>query len=88
MVCAIHTHGKTVEFIESIRSLSKYEKMYRLVGTGNPSSWQGGVWILSNYFVFKSLLRYGYKTEADKLALKTLDLLDKDLKKWCFSRIL
>ena len=64
-----------------VRSLSKYEKMYRLVGTGNPSSWQGGVWILSNYFVFKALLRYGYKHEADELATKTLDLLDRDLRK-------
>ena len=64
-----------------VRSLSKYEKMYRLVGTGNPSSWQGGVWILSNYFVFKALLRYGYKKEADELATKTLDLLAMDLEK-------
>ena len=62
-----------------VRSLSKYEKMYRLVGTGNPSSWQGGVWILSNYFVFKALLRYGHKNEADALAKKTLDLLAQDL---------
>lgn len=64
-----------------VRSLSKYEKMYRLVGTGNPSSWQGGVWILSNYFVFKALLKYGYKTEAEDLAKKTLDLLALDLEK-------
>ena len=62
-----------------VRSLSKYEKMYRLVGTGNPSSWQGGVWILSNYFLFKALCRYGYKAEADELVTKTLDLLAKDL---------
>ena len=61
-----------------IRSLSKYEKMYRIVGTGNPSSWQGGVWILSNYFVFKGLLRYGYVQEGKELANKTLDLLNKD----------
>jgi putative isomerase len=64
-----------------VRSLSKYEKMYRLVGTGNPSSWQGGVWILSNYFVFKALLRYGYVSEGEELAKKTLDLLSKDLEK-------
>lgn len=63
-----------------VRSLSKYEKMYRLVGSGNPSSWHGSVWILSNYFVFKALLRYGYTAEADKLANATLELLDKDLK--------
>ena len=61
-----------------IRSLSKYEKMYRIVGTGNPSSWQGGVWILSNYFVFKGLLKYGYVQEGRELAKKTIDLLNKD----------
>jgi putative isomerase len=52
--------------------------MYRIVGTGNPSSWQGGVWILSNYFVFKGLLRYGYKAQGEELARKTVELLDKD----------
>ena len=31
-----------------VRTLSTYEKMYRIVGTSNPSSWHGGVWILSN----------------------------------------
>ena len=62
-----------------VRSLSKYEKMYRLIGSGNPSSWQGGVWILSNYFVFKGLLRYGYKTEGETLAKNTLELLNNDL---------
>ncbi len=61
-----------------VRSLSKYEKMYRLVGTGNPSSWQGGVWILSNYFVFKGLLRYGYIKEGEGLAKATLELLNND----------
>ena len=62
-----------------VRSLSKYEKMYRIVGTGNPSSWQGGVWILSNYFIFKGLLRYGYKQEGEELAKKTIELLNEDL---------
>lgn len=61
-----------------VRSLSKYEKMYRIVGTGNPSSWQGGVWINSNYLIFKGLLNYGYAQEGEELAKKTLDLLQKD----------
>ena len=61
-----------------VRSLSKYEKMYRIVGTGNPSSWQGGVWIVSNYFLFKGLLKYGYVKEGEELAKKTLDLLNQD----------
>ena len=64
-----------------VRSLSKYEKMYRLVGSGNPSSWQGGVWILSNYFVYKALLRYGYVAEGEELAKKTLELLAADVEK-------
>ena len=61
-----------------VRSLSKYEKMYRIVGSGNPSSWQGSVWINSNYLLFKGLLKYGYKKEGEELAQKTLDLLQKD----------
>ena len=55
--------------------------MYRLVGTSNPSSWHGGVWILSNYFVFKALDRYGYKALAQEMATKTLDLLALDYQK-------
>ena len=62
-----------------VRTLSKYEKMYRIVGTCNPSSWQGGVWILSNYFVVRGLLKYGYSHEGLQLAQKTVDLLVKDL---------
>ncbi len=64
-----------------VRSLSKYEKMYRIVGTGNPSSWQGGVWILSNYFVFKGLVRYGYEQEGRTLAHNTVELLNNDFLK-------
>lgn len=61
-----------------VRTLSKYEKMYRIVGTSNPSSWQGGVWILSNYLVFKGLIKYGYLKEGEELAKKTVELLKKD----------
>ena len=64
-----------------VRSLSKYEKMYRIVGSGNPSSWHGGVWINSNYLVFKGLLKYGYEKEGEELAKKTLDLLQMDFEK-------
>ena len=64
-----------------VRTLSKYEKMYRIVGTCNPSSWQGGVWILSNYFVFRGLLKYGYNSEAETLAKRTVELLKKDFDK-------
>ena len=53
--------------------------MCRLIGSGNPSSWQGGVWKLSNYFVFKALQKYGYIKESEQLAEKTINLLAKDL---------
>ncbi len=62
-----------------VRTLSKYEKMYRIVASSNPSSWHGGIWGVSNYFVFKGLLKYGYKAEAEELAIKTLDMFQNDL---------
>ncbi len=61
------------------RSLSSRETMYSLEFSSNPSNWLGPVWIIVNYFVWKALLRYGYKKEADALADKTLLLLSTDL---------
>ena len=62
-----------------VRSLSALESMYSLEFSSNPSNWLGPVWIIVNYFVWKSLQRYGYKKEADALADKTLLLLSRDL---------
>jgi putative isomerase len=62
-----------------VRSLSARETMYSLEFSSNPSNWLGPVWIIVNYFVWKSLQRYGYKREADALADKTILLLSKDL---------
>ena len=61
------------------RSLSSLETMYSLERSSNPSNWLGPVWIMVNYFVWKALLRYGYKKEADVLADKTILLLSRDL---------
>lgn len=61
------------------RSLSSRETMYSLEFSSNPSNWLGPIWIIVNYFVWKSLQRYGYKKEADALADKTLLLLSRDL---------
>jgi len=61
------------------RSLSSLETMYSLERSSNPSNWLGPVWIMVNYFVWKALLRYGYKKEADELADKTILLLSRDL---------
>jgi len=43
-----------------VRTLSKYEKMYTIKASGNPSCWLGPIWGISNYMVFKSLVKYGY----------------------------
>jgi hypothetical protein len=65
-----------------IRSLSPLEKMYDTRASGNPSSWQGPVWINVNYLVFRGLVRYGYKDEARELAEKTILLLGRDFERF------
>ena len=64
-----------------VRTLSKYEKMYSLEATGNPSCWLGPIWGISNYFVFRGLVKYGYVKEAEELAEKTILLMEQDIKK-------
>lgn len=64
-----------------LRSLAKDERMYNVSGSSNPSNWLGPVWIVTNYVVFRGLLRYGYKDEAQELCWKTVKLLGEDLKK-------
>lgn len=63
-----------------VRSISKYEKMYSLYASNNPSNWCGPVWVISNYFVFRGLLNYNYTEEARELAERTIEMLSMDLK--------
>jgi putative isomerase len=65
-----------------IRSLSPLEKMYDLRASGNPSSWNGPVWINVNYLVFRGLVQYGYTKEARELAEKTILLLGRDFERF------
>ena len=65
-----------------VRSPSPLEKMYNTKASGNPSSWQGPVWICVNYLVFRGLLRYGYTAEARLLAWKTIILLGRDFERF------
>lgn len=65
-----------------IRSLSPLEKMYNTRAIGNPSSWQGPVWINVNYLVFRGLLNYGYEKEAREVAEKTVILLGRDFERF------
>jgi len=62
-----------------IRSVSKAEKMFRNIKSGNPSCWSGPIWINANYFAYLGLKNYGYDKEAKELALKTIRLLGKDV---------
>ena len=63
-----------------VRTLSKEEKMYDLRETNNPSNWLGPIWIVASYCVFRGLLNYGFLTEAEDLAFKTLKLLADDIR--------
>ena len=63
-----------------VRTLSKAEKMYAIIKSGNPSCWLGPIWGISNYMVFDGLRKYGYINEARALAEKTITLFGKDIK--------
>jgi putative isomerase len=65
-----------------VRSLSKMEKMYNLRGSGNPSSWLGAVWGISNYLTFRGFVRYGLDNDARDLAEKTVRLFGTDLQRF------
>ena len=62
-----------------VRTLSKYEKMYSIKKTGNPSCWLGPIWGISNYMVFRGLVKYGYEKEARELAEKTVRMFESDI---------
>ena len=65
-----------------IRTLSPLEKMYDTRASGNPSSWQGPVWINANYMTFRGLVKYGFNDEARELAEKTILLLGRDYERF------
>lgn len=65
-----------------IRTLSPLEKMYDTRASGNPSSWQGPIWINVNYLVFRGLVQYGFDEEARELAEKTILLLGRDYERF------
>jgi len=60
-----------------IRSIPLHEAKYDPKG----GYWQGPVWVVSNYLLMHGLLNYGFKSEAQEVAQKIVDLLVADLKK-------
>lgn len=80
---AEHFHNaKTFNAPFGIRTLSRMEKMYNLRATGNPSSWLGPVWGIANYMVWRGLVNYGFRTEAEEIAEKTVCLFGRDLERF------
>ena len=71
-------NAKTLGAPYGIRSLSKMEKMYGVYASNNPSNWNGPIWGISNYMVFRGLVKYGFDTEAREMANKTITLFGRD----------
>lgn len=63
-----------------IRTMAKNEPVYSTEETSNPSNWQGPIWIISTYIVFKGLLNYGYIDEAKRIAENILGNLCRDIR--------
>lgn len=62
-----------------IRTMARNEPIYNTVETGNPSNWQGPIWIVSTYLIFQGLLNYGYDREAEIIARNLLTMLSRDI---------
>ena len=81
MVKEHYLNEKTFFAPYGVRTLSKMEKMYAIIKSGNPSCWLGPIWGISNYMVFEGLRLYGFVDEARDLAIKTITLFGKDIEK-------
>jgi putative isomerase len=64
-----------------IRTVSARESVYQIAPGGNPSNWQGPVWTISNYLVFRGLMNYGYLDAAAELMGRTVNLLADDVQR-------
>ena len=82
MVKENYLNEKTFYSAGGVRSLSKAEKMYRVIVSGNPSCWTGPIWGIANYMTFVGLVNYGYEKEARELAEKTVLLFGKDIEQY------
>jgi putative isomerase len=65
-----------------VRTLSRLEKMYNVRASGNPSSWLGPIWGVSNYLTFRGFVRYGLDEDARNLAEKTVRLFGRDIERF------
>ena len=77
-----YRNEKTFGSAFGVRTLSRMEKMYNLRPVGNPSSWLGPIWGISNYLTWSGMLKYGMEDDARDLAEKTVKLFGSDLKRF------
>ena len=82
MVEEHYKNTKTLNAPFGVRTLSKMEKMYNLKASGNPSSWLGPVWGISNYMTWRGLVKYGFTNEAKELASKSIILFCQDFERF------
>lgn len=73
---------RTFNATYGVRTLSKLEKMYNVRASGNPSLWTGPIWGVSNYLVFRGLVKYGFIDDARALADKTIALFARDFERF------
>lgn len=77
-----YRNQRTFGASSGVRTLSKMEKMYNVRASGNPSSWLGPVWGISNYLTFRGLVKYGLEKDAQDLAEKTIQLFGRDIERF------
>lgn len=80
---ALHyTDPETFGAPYGVRTLSKMEPMYNLRASGNPSSWLGPIWGVSNYLTFRGFVRHRLNDAARDLAEKTIRLFARDIERF------
>ena len=77
-----YRNARTFSAAFGVRTLSRLERMYNVRGSGNPSSWQGPIWGVSNYMTFRGLVNYGFVDDARELAEKTIRLFGRDFERF------
>jgi len=82
MAAEHYRNPKTFGASAGVRTLSKMEKMYNVRASGNPSSWLGPVWGVSNYLTFRGFVQYGLDKDARDLAEKTIRLFGRDIERF------
>lgn len=77
-----YRNEKTFGAPAGVRTLSRMERMYDVRASGNPSSWLGPVWGVSNYLTFRGFVKYGLTEDAMDLAEKTIRLFGRDFERF------